>query len=154
MFWGRVQDYWLPTPLACFPFTSPPVHHRVTSGFNWALHKVIAKWLRWSRGSVLTLSTKVHGFIPSWSRQDFSGWKNPQHTFLREGIKPWVPCRIFAACKRSLNWRGSRNLRQNYQLILAHIVPPYATRISASLRTWGYLATWRRMWECPNRWGG
>ena len=37
MFWGRVQDYWLPTPLACFPFTSPPVRHRVPSGFNWAL---------------------------------------------------------------------------------------------------------------------
>jgi len=37
MFWGRVQDYWLPTPLACFPFTSPTVRHRVPSGFNWAL---------------------------------------------------------------------------------------------------------------------
>jgi len=37
MFWGRVQDYWLPTPLACSPFTSPTVRHRVPSGFNWAL---------------------------------------------------------------------------------------------------------------------
>jgi hypothetical protein len=37
MFWGRVQDCWLPTPLACFPFTSHPVRHRVPSGFNWAL---------------------------------------------------------------------------------------------------------------------
>ena len=37
MFWGRVQDYWLPTPLACFPFTSPTVRHRVPSGFNCAL---------------------------------------------------------------------------------------------------------------------
>ena len=37
MFRGRVQDYWLPTPLACFPFTSPPVRHRVPSGFNRAL---------------------------------------------------------------------------------------------------------------------
>ena len=37
MFWGRVLDYWLPTPLACFPFTSPAVRHRVPSGFNWAL---------------------------------------------------------------------------------------------------------------------
>ena len=34
MFWGRLQDYWLHTPLACFPFTSPTVHHRVPSGFN------------------------------------------------------------------------------------------------------------------------
>jgi len=37
MFWGRVQDCWLPTPLAYFPFTSSTVHHRVPSGFNWAL---------------------------------------------------------------------------------------------------------------------
>ena len=34
MFRGRVHDYWLPTPLACFPFTSPTVRHRVPSGFN------------------------------------------------------------------------------------------------------------------------
>jgi hypothetical protein len=34
MFWGSVQDYWLSTPLACFPFTSPTVRHRVSSGFN------------------------------------------------------------------------------------------------------------------------
>ena len=34
MFGGRVQGYWLPTPLACFPFTSPTVRHRVPSGFN------------------------------------------------------------------------------------------------------------------------
>ena len=34
VFCGRVQDYWLPTPLACFPFTSPTVRHRVPSGFN------------------------------------------------------------------------------------------------------------------------
>ena len=25
----RMQDYWLPTPFASFPFTSPPVRHRV-----------------------------------------------------------------------------------------------------------------------------
>ena len=49
--------------------------------------------------------------------------------FGRE-VKPWVPCRRFAACKRSLNWCGSCNLRQNYQLILTHIVPPFATGIS------------------------
>ena len=31
------QDYWLPTPFASFPFTSPPVRHRVPSHFNWSL---------------------------------------------------------------------------------------------------------------------
>ena len=37
MFRGRVQDYWLPTPIACFPFTSLTVRHQVPSHFNWAL---------------------------------------------------------------------------------------------------------------------
>jgi len=41
MFWGKVQDYWLPTPLAWFPFTSPTVRHRVPSHFNWALPRNI-----------------------------------------------------------------------------------------------------------------
>ena len=40
----------------------------------------------------------------------FLGRKNPQHAFLRREVKPSVPCRRFAACKRSLNLRGSRNL--------------------------------------------
>jgi len=31
---SRVQDYWLPTPFAFFPFTSPTVRHHVPSGFN------------------------------------------------------------------------------------------------------------------------
>ena len=31
------EGYWLPTPFASFPFTSPPVGHRVPSGFNWTL---------------------------------------------------------------------------------------------------------------------
>jgi len=34
MFRGRVQDYWLPTPFACLPFTSPTMRHRVPSHFN------------------------------------------------------------------------------------------------------------------------
>jgi hypothetical protein len=37
MFWGRMGECWLLTPFACFPFTSPPVRHRVPSGFNWAI---------------------------------------------------------------------------------------------------------------------
>jgi len=33
----RCEGYWLPTPFASFPFTSPPVRHRVPSSFNWTL---------------------------------------------------------------------------------------------------------------------
>ena len=29
--------YWLPTPFSCFPFTSPPVRHRVPSHFKSSL---------------------------------------------------------------------------------------------------------------------
>ena len=37
MFRGTVQDYWLPTPFASFPFTSPTVRLRVPSHFSWTL---------------------------------------------------------------------------------------------------------------------
>jgi hypothetical protein len=49
------------------------------------------KRLRWSRGSVLPLSTQVHGFKPVRSHQDFSGQKNPHHAFLRKGSKAVGP---------------------------------------------------------------
>ena len=41
IFQGRVEKYWLPTPFACFPFTSPPVRHHVPSHFNWTLPQTI-----------------------------------------------------------------------------------------------------------------
>ena len=34
-----VWEYWLPTPIASFPFTSSPVGHRVLSHFNWSLQR-------------------------------------------------------------------------------------------------------------------
>jgi len=37
MFQGSMRGTWLPTPSASFPFTSPPVRHRVPSHFNWTL---------------------------------------------------------------------------------------------------------------------
>ena len=58
--------------------------------------------LRWSRGSMLAFGTQVRGFKPDekiLSMPSFGGEVNPS-----------VPCRRFAACKRSLNLRGSRNL--------------------------------------------
>ena len=32
-----VREYWLPNPFSSFPFTSPPVRHRVPSGFKRTL---------------------------------------------------------------------------------------------------------------------
>ena len=45
-------------------------------------------------------------------------------------VKPSVPCRRFASCKRFLNLCGSRNLWQNYRTNFSPTVPPSATRIS------------------------
>jgi hypothetical protein len=36
-----VWRVWLPTPFASFPFTSPPVRHRVPTHFNWTLHTYV-----------------------------------------------------------------------------------------------------------------
>jgi hypothetical protein len=33
------DPYWLPTPFSCFPFTSPPMRHRVPSHFNWTIRR-------------------------------------------------------------------------------------------------------------------
>jgi len=37
-----VSEYWLSTPFASFPFTSPPVRHRVPSGFKRTLTIIYA----------------------------------------------------------------------------------------------------------------
>ena len=38
------EAYWLPTPLATFPFNSPPVRHPVPSRFNCAVHTLRLSW--------------------------------------------------------------------------------------------------------------
>ena len=42
MFQRWCKGYWLPTPFCNFPFTSPPVRHRVPSRFNWTLVHMVA----------------------------------------------------------------------------------------------------------------
>jgi len=62
-------------------------------------------------------------------------------SFGRE-VKPSVPCRRFAACKRSLNLRGSRNFGK----ITGHLShPQFHLSLLGSLAS---LRTWRRKWEC------
>jgi len=60
-------------------------------------------WLRWSWGSVLAFSTQVCGFKPGRSRWIFKGKKILSTPSFRGEVKPSVPCRRFAACKRFLN---------------------------------------------------
>ena len=62
------------------------------------------------------------------------------HSFGGE-VKPSVPCRRFAACERSLNLCGSRNLGK---ITFSPTVPPFAARISRVVADGG---TWRLKWE-------
>ena len=69
-----------------------------------------AIYLRCSRDSVLAFSTQVRGFKPGRSRRIFRAKKILRTPSFGEEVKPSVPCRKFAACKKSLNLSGSRNL--------------------------------------------
>ena len=60
--------------------------------------------LRWSRGSVLAFITQFRGFKPGRSRRIFKDEKILSTPPFGGKVKPSVPCRRFAACKRSLNF--------------------------------------------------
>ena len=72
------------------------------------------KRLLWSRGSVLAIGTQVRGFNPGRNRRIFQGEKILSKPPFGREVKPFVPCRRFTACKRSLNvtWK-SGIFRQN-----------------------------------------
>ena len=66
-------------------------------------------------------------------------------------VKPSVPCRRFAAYKRSLNGIWKSTFRQNYQPTFSSTVPPFAARISCVVWTWRCLAAEIGM---SKSWGG
>ena len=43
-------EYWLPTPFASFPFTSPPVRHRVPPGSERALRRKVQRMFLFTGG--------------------------------------------------------------------------------------------------------
>ena len=73
-----------------------------------------AERLRWSRGSVLAFGTQVRGFKPDLSLRIFQGEKILSTPSYGGVVEPFVACRRFTACKRSLNvtWK-SGIFRQN-----------------------------------------
>ena len=95
---------------------------------------------RWKIWRLINAVTQVRGFKPGRSRR-ILGRKCPQHATFGGEVKPSVPCRRSAACKRSINLSGSRNLgkitghlsRPQFQLSLLGSL--------ASLRTYRHLAT-------------
>ena len=106
------------------------LNHYATPG-PYHEDKGTIKWLRWSRGSVLAFGTQVRGFKPGRRRRIFQGEKILSTPSFGGEVKPSVPCRRFAACKRFLNamWKSGIS-GKIHRPFLAHIVPPLATRIS------------------------
>jgi hypothetical protein len=85
--------------------------------------------LRWYRDSVLAFGTQVRGFKPGRSRRIFKGEKILSTPSFGGKIKPSVPCRRFAACKISLELRGSRILDKIcWNISRPQRVPPSAAR--------------------------
>jgi len=105
------------------------------------MNDIINNRLRWSRGSVLAFGTQVRGFKPGRSHQIFKG-KNILSTPSFGGeVKPSVPCRRFAACKRSLELGVSRILDEICRNISRpRRVPPSAARGLSRCWTWRHLA--------------
>jgi hypothetical protein len=94
-----------------------------------------------SRGSVLASGTQVRGFKPGRSRRIFKGEKILSTPSFGGDVKPPVPCRRFATCKRSLELRGSRILDGICRNISCpRGVPPYATEGLSRRWTWRHLA--------------
>ena len=97
--------------------------------------------LRWSRGRVLAFGTQVRGLKPGRSRRIFKGEKILSTLSFGGEVKPSVPCRRFAACKRSLELRGSRILDEICRNISRPgRVPPYAARGLSRRWKWRHLA--------------
>jgi len=97
--------------------------------------------LPWSRGSVLAFGTQVRGFKPGRSRRIFKGEKILSTPSFGREVKPSVPCRRFAACKRSLELRGSRILEEIFRNISRpRRVLPSAARGLSRRWTWMHLA--------------
>jgi hypothetical protein len=78
--------------------------------------------------SMLASGTRVRGSKHGRSRRIFRA-KNilSMPSFGRE-VKPYVPCRRFAACKRPRNDVEKASFRQNYRTPFSPTVPPFANR--------------------------
>ena len=68
-------EYWLPTPFASFPFTSPPLRHRVTPGSERALPLFSNKNVFNKRFYELHLTFEISGFrrkvAKNWAFLDY-----------------------------------------------------------------------------------
>jgi hypothetical protein len=79
---------------------------------------------------------KFVGSNPAGAVRIFQGEKILSASSFRGEVKPSVPCRQFAACKRSLNGSWKSTFGQNYGPTFSPTVPPFVARISRVVWTW------------------
>ena len=91
------------------------------------------------------LVPKFAGFKPGRSRRIFKDEKILSTPSFGGEVKPSVPCRRFAARKRSLELRGSRILDEICRNILAH--EEFHLPLLEVSGVVGREGTWRRRWE-------
>ena len=105
----------------CYSFRQWRPLNLITNPPHFTERYIILQRLRWSRGSVLAFSTQVRGFKPGRSRRVFKGEKILSTPSFGGEVKPSVPCRRVAACKRSLMAWIETPCRQYYRTtFLAH----------------------------------
>ena len=82
---------------------------------------------------MIPFGTHVRGFKTGRSRRIFQGEKILSTPSFGRDVKPFVPCRIFAACKRTRKCMcGSRSFRSK--------LPAISRRSSSSFHCWRHLA--------------
>jgi hypothetical protein len=84
----RGSEKGLPTPFASFPFTSPPVHHRVPSHFNWSVP--------WKPGDQARRGTSIYVVTGEASRR-----RQARHTRLHSyhgNLKNVCECVCVCVC--------------------------------------------------------
>jgi len=115
-----------------------PTNHTTESG-SYQMMEIFIVFVVYF--SVLAFDTQVRGFKPGQSRRIFKGEKILSTPSFGGEVKPAVPCRRFAACKRSLELRGSRILDEICQNISRpRRVPLSAARGLSRRWTWRHLA--------------
>jgi hypothetical protein len=88
--------------------------------------------------SMLASGTQDRGFAPDRSRRIFSGEKILSMPSFGGEVKPSVPCRSFAACKRSVN----DVKRRHFGKITDHSRPQFHLSLLGALALMG---TWRNL---------
>jgi hypothetical protein len=95
--------------------------------------------------SMLASGTHVTGFKPGRSRRSFSDEKILSMVSFGGKVKPFAPCRRFAACQKSLN--GVEKGVNSAKLPDTNLAHNSTFRDSESSRCWGRGGIWRRRWE-------